>query len=191
MKRLLLLAALVPAMLGAKAQNVARNCYRGFVDLGYSVGYATYNLNRFEVNTSHGYQFTPHIFLGAGLGFHFMQSYETPDMKIPFDVREKKIDIPVFANLRWNFMKRSVTPFMDFKGGTYVTNNGGLYLALAAGCRISVGEKQAVNFSVGYTLDRLEFQTFHHYTNSSFDEIERRPEKCNAEAVTVKLGYEF
>ena len=85
--------------LNCNAQS-SNGCYRGFIDAGYSIGVGDYEFDRFEVNTSHGYQFNPYLFLGAGAGLHFMSSYETKDMDIPLDVRDSKVDIPVFASIR-------------------------------------------------------------------------------------------
>ena len=39
-------------------------------------------------------------------------------------------------------------PFVDLKGGTFVTNNGGLYVSGSVGLRVATNEKQALNFSV-------------------------------------------
>lgn len=191
MRKTLLLAAMISSALGVNAQNVSRNSYRGYVDAGYSIGIGDYDFGRFEINTSHGYQFNPYFFLGAGVGLHFMPSYETKGMVIPLDVRESKVDIPVFANLRCNFSKKKVAPFVDLKGGTYVTNNGGLYANVSAGCRIALNKKQALSLSVGYATEKLEFETFHRFTSSSSMDYMRKPVKYDTEAVTVKLGFEF
>lgn len=88
-------------------------------------------------------------------------------MDIPLDVRESKVDIPVFANVRCNFMKSKVTPFIDVKGGTFVTNNGGLYVSASAGCRIAINQKQGISLSVGYSSEKLEFETFNRFVSSS------------------------
>lgn len=191
MRKILLLAALFSAVLGANAQNTSRNCYRGYVDAGYSIGVGDYDFGRFEINTSHGYQFNPHFFLGAGVGLHFMPSYKTKGMDIPLDVRESKVDIPVFANLRCNFTEKKVAPFVDLKGGSYMNNNGGLYANVSVGCRIALNEKQAISLSAGYATEKLEFETFHRFTNSSSMDYTRKPTSYDTEAVTVKLGFEF
>lgn len=133
------------------AQNTSEGGYRGFVDGGYTIGIGDYEFGRFEINTSHGYQINPFFFIGGGLGLHFMPEYKTKGMDVPLDQREAKVDIPVFANMRANFSNGKIVPFVDGKAGTYVTNNGGLYLNLSAGCRFAVNEKQAVNVLVGYT----------------------------------------
>lgn len=108
MKKELLLAILLLSFLAIRSQNISNNCYRGFIDAGYSIGVGDYEFGRFEVNTSHGYQFNPYLFLGAGVGFHFMSSYETSGMDIPLDVRDEKTDVPVFANIRCNFNVSSI-----------------------------------------------------------------------------------
>ena len=173
------------------AQNISYNCYRGYVDAGYTFGIGDYDFGRFEVNTSHGYQINPYLYVGAGVGLHFMSSYKTSGMDIPLDTRDSKVDIPVFANARCNILKGKISPFFDLKGGTYVNNNGGLYVNLSAGCRIATNFKQAVNISVGYTTEKLEFQTFSHFTSNYNLNYIRKPEIYNAEGITLKIGYEF
>ena len=86
------MAALLPCVLSIHGQNVSRNCYRGYIDAGYSIGVGDYEFSRFEVNTSHGYQINPHLFLGAGAGLHFMSSYETKDMEITIEIRDRQVD---------------------------------------------------------------------------------------------------
>lgn len=190
-KRILSLAALLSIVLVANAQNTSKNCYRGFVDAGYSIGIGDYEFGRFEVNTTHGYQVNPYFFFGAGLGLHFMSEYETAGMDIALDYRESKVDIPVFANVRCNFSKGKVSPYIDVKGGTFVTNNGGLYASASAGCRISINDKQAINVSVGYTSEKLEFETFDRFTSNSSMGYTREGRKCATESITLKLGFEF
>ena len=191
MKKIFILSALLFSVIGSNAQNTSRNGYRGFVDTGYSVGIGDYDFGRFEVNTSHGYQINPYLFIGAGTGLHFMSSYKTKNMDIPLDIRESKVDIPVFANLHCNFLKKKVSPFIDVKGGTYVTNKGGLYVNASAGCRYSFNEKQEINLSVGYAAEKLQFETFDRFTNHTSLNYTRSTTLYDTEAITIKLGYEF
>lgn len=191
MRKVFLLTALLLSAIGTNAQNTARNCYRGYVDAGYSIGTGDYDFGRFEVNTSHGYQFNPYLFLGAGTGLHFMSSYKTKGMDIPLDIRDSKVDIPIFADVRCNFMKKKVTPFVDLKGGTYVTNGGGLYVNASVGCRFSINEKQAINLSVGYATEKLEFETFAHFVSHTSMSYTRKKNLNETEAITMKVGFEF
>ena len=173
------------------AQSLQSHCYRGNVEAGYSVGIGDYDFGRFEINTTHGYQFTPYFFLGAGTGIHFMSSYETGGMDIALDVRESKVDIPVFANIRCNVLNKKFSPFVDVKGGTFVTNNGGLYLVAAVGCRYAINDKYAISLSAGYAKEKLEFETFDDFVGSQSMDYTTSPRKLDTEAITVKLGFEF
>ena len=38
MRKVFILAAMLLSSIGSIAQNTAKNCYRGYVDAGYSVG---------------------------------------------------------------------------------------------------------------------------------------------------------
>ena len=108
-KKSFILAVIMVIALNCNAQS-SSGCYRGFIDAGYSIGVGDYEFGRFEVNTSHGFQFNPYLFLGVGAGLHFMSSYETKDMDIPLDVRDSQVDIPVFANIRCVFQQKEGVP---------------------------------------------------------------------------------
>ena len=192
MKKIALLAAaIVFPLMAVHAQDFCGQGYRGHVDAGYSIGIGDYDFDRFEVNTSHGYQFNPFFFVGAGVGIHFMSSYATAGMEIPLDQRESLTDVPVFGHLRCNFMNRKFSPFVDLRGGYFVTNSGGLYLNAAVGCRYAFNEKMAVNLSVGYTREDLEFDTFEDFFGSHSMHYYTSGRKLSAEAVALKLGFEF
>ena len=192
MKKLFLFAMFICSVcLASTAQNTSGNCYRGFVDAGYEVGIGDYEFGRFVVNTTHGYQFNPYIFLGAGTGFHFMSEYKTKDMDIALDTRESKVDIPIYANAHVNFTKNKISPFIDGKAGTFVTNNGGMFWNISAGCRIATNEKQAVNISLGYAAEKLEFESFDRFNSSHDMSYTRKARVLNAECVTLRVGYEF
>ena len=190
-KGFILLVTLLATVISVNAQNTSKNCYRGYIDAGYSFGVGDYEFGRFEINTSHGYQFNPYFFLGVGTGLHFMSSYETSGMEIPLDIRESKVDVPIFVNIRCNFSKKKVSPFVDAKGGLFVTNSGGLYVNASAGCRLSLNEKQAISIAIGYASEKLEFERFKRFISSTNMAYTRSVTKYTTESITLKLGFEF
>lgn len=173
------------------AQSYQTKGYKGYVDAGYSIGIGDYNIGRVEINTSHGYQFSPYFFLGAGAGLHFMSAYKTSEMDIPLDVRDSKVDIPIFANIRSHFSKGKIAPFIDLKGGTYVTNGDGLYINASVGIRYALNDKQGLSLSLGYTNEKLEFEVFDHFNSSHSMDYTRDKTQYNTEAITIKLGFDF
>lgn len=139
--------------------------YRGFVDLGYTIGTGYFGLDRVEFSTSHGYQILPCFFAGVGVGAHYY-----------FDA--DAVEIPIFADLRADLLKHSVCPFIDMKIGYTVHEDTGFYFNPMVGVRFAVGSRSAVNFGIGYTMQRIEFGY------SYFDSI-------NCGGFSIKLGFEF
>jgi len=91
MKRFIMCLALTISVILSYAQsNTFGGGYRGLADLGYTIGVGDYDFGRFEISTTHGYQVNPCFFVGGGVGFHFISSYETKNMEIPLDKRDSK-----------------------------------------------------------------------------------------------------
>lgn len=150
--------------------------YRGFAEAGVAVGIGDYNLHRMELNTSHGYQFNPYLFVGAGVGMHYY-----------FDASDALM--PIFADCRVNFLPGRIAPAFDFKlGYSLAFSDGvygaGLFLAPSAGVRIGLNNpSQAIRVNVGFSMQQLEVYYLgysHYYTDRKI---------CNS--VLFKIGYEF
>lgn len=192
MRKVILMMMCLLASAGMLMAQEQTKGYRGFAELGYGIGVGDYEFGRFSIETSHGYQFNHYFFLGAGMGFQFSSKYETPGMEYALDKRDSKVDIPIFANVHLNFLKKKLSPFIDLKGGAYVNNGGGAYVNASAGLRIATTARQAVNISVGYAFQQLEFETFGRFTNPGHNmNYTRDARRLDAEAVTIKVGYEF
>ncbi|HBN64095.1 MAG TPA: hypothetical protein DD424_09260 [Porphyromonadaceae bacterium] len=192
MKKILLLFAMLLAFAFSHAQeNTFGHGYRGHAELDYTIGVGDYDFERFEISTTQGYQVNPYFFVGGGVGFHFMQKYGTKGMDIALDKRDSKVSIPVFADFRGTFSKRKFAPLVDLKLGYFVTNNDGFYGNISAGCRMAVKGKQAISLSIGYTYEKLEFETFDRFTSSTSMNYIRDPRKLDCEGISNKLGYEF
>ena len=185
------LSALWMGLMPLQAQDYCSKGYRGHVDAGYSVGVGDYDFGRFELSTSHGYQFNPYVFLGAGMGVHFMSSYATDAAPITLDTRDSQVDVPLFANLRIHLLNRRFTPLIDAKCGYFVTHNGGLYASAAVGGRYALSDRYALNLTVGYTREKLEFETFDRFIGSTSMRYYTSPRKLDTECISIKLGFEF
>lgn len=165
--------------------------YHGFTDLGYSIGIGDYTFDRFELSSTHGYQFNPYLFLGGGLGVHFMQKYETSNIEIPLDYRDFMIDIPLYAETRITFVNGKISPFISGRGGYYLTHNGGIYLNASVGCRFAIGINHAINVFLGYSKEELEFETFSRFNSTSSMDYSTEKRKLSTEGISIKIGYEF
>lgn len=168
MKKVILSIVLMLAVLTSFSQNLESG-YRGFAEAGICRGslpeanvLGPMNANRLNISTVHGYQFNPRFYLGGGLVNHIYT--------------EGYYSISLFANVRVDFLDKSKTPFIDFRGGhsfgDYVESldfDGG-YLAFSAGfrfnhCNISAGwEGSAMEYCKGAKLS--DATTCHLVANS-------------------------
>ncbi|MBQ7180294.1 MAG: hypothetical protein IJR87_03270 [Bacteroidaceae bacterium] len=115
--------------------------YRGFVDGGYVIGVGHYDNNRLSFSTTHGYQFRPWLFAGAGLGCNFVGDAQF-------------LAFPLFGDLRTVVPLGRFSPYFDLKMGYSFGDAEGFYLHPAIGCRIAATARTALNLSVGYELHR-------------------------------------
>jgi small nuclear ribonucleoprotein (snRNP)-like protein len=106
--------------------------YKGFFDVGYTMKMGGLSSSRIEITTSHGYQITPSLFIGAGLGvnlysdgFYKNSIYVNDSIGGPKDVMNKSADslnlsaaLPIFADIRYNFITEGqIIPFAGLKAG--------------------------------------------------------------------------
>ena len=131
----------------ANSAKTLRIGYKWFLECGYLLDNENYN--HIEAVTSHGYQFSPYLYIGGGLGY------------------ESFIDIlsmPMFANVRLTPLNKAVTPYLDVKLGyalqltTSGYDGGGLFFSPTIGCRIGVSKKSGISFGLGYQLRQLGYE---------------------------------
>lgn len=149
--------------------------YRGFVDVGYTIGTGDYSAGRIELTTSHGYQFNPYIFLGGGTGLQIFHEAECTAM-------------PLFVDFRVNFKKGAIVPFAGVKTGyTFMLNDDtddlGFYCAPSVGVKFMTNHRMAVNLSLGYTVQLFDYnyKDYYYYYYAT----------KNLGGVSIKLGLEF
>lgn len=142
--------------------------YRGFVDLGYTLGTGDWGEDRIEFATSHGYQFNPYIYAGLGAGAHY---YFDSDV----------VEIPIFAHVRSEFLNNSILPFVDFKIGYTVYDATGFYMSPTVGCRFALGNKGGISIGLGYTMQKIEYYDYYYGYSGS--------ENCGG--FNIKVGFDF
>lgn len=144
--RIIVLLLIVPMSVTAWPRQPERG-YRGFVDWD-NLAYISISLHEPGekskyypgISTSHGYQFTPHVYLGAGVA----ADYSLTDKRF--------YCVPVFAHFRNDLKLGRFTPYFDARLGYNFLDGGGVYSSLSAGYRINWGRKTAINIGIGAAL---------------------------------------
>lgn len=181
------------AMLILSMQCVASN-YRGMFEVGAgpmfanevvgtSTGKFKYKKTTFGglFTTSHGCQFTPWLFAGAGAGIscEWVNSSNNKDSNIAsknVEFKNHLISVPLFVDVRWDLdVNRKATPYAGLKLGyqlgmnsyatykaysvanpSYVTaglmkSADGMYMQISAGVKWKVGENTGINLGLSYS----------------------------------------
>lgn len=112
--------------------------YKGFVDLGYTIGVGDWGIDRLELSTSHGWQFNPYLYVGAGVAANYYFDAEV-------------VGLPFFAHVRGNILNNSISPYVDFRiGYSPLEDVQGFYMAPSIGCKI-----YSFNVSLGYVMQKV------------------------------------
>lgn len=194
--RKIMIALLMFFSLTSQAQSLQKG-YRGLVDVGYCHYTSQLAPSTFEITTSHGYQFNPYIFLGAGIGFDFTGKCEWGEVAgRPYNKRDSKVDIPVFFNARANFTKTKFSPFADVRIGTYVNNDGNIYANASIGCRYAINDIIGLSFAVGYEIRKVTVKQINMESGTKYNNYKSefyytdRPDQ-NVDGFVFKLGVDF
>lgn len=175
MKKLVLILSLIlVSVVGVKAQGG----YRGFVDVGPSIGERGVSL---DVTTAHGYQFNKNWFLGGGIGL--INIIETSDYYSYYD-SEEWISIPLFAKVRFDMLsEKSWTFFAEANlGPCYDLEYEGVYFygSTMLGVRKRITERIGINMGIGCSVIPSSYYSYEYY-----DEVEPTA-KFN-----IKVGVDF
>lgn len=149
---MLLCAAIAVPCLG---QTVQGPRYRGFVDGVFLSGndgvYTGMNMRGGGFTTTHGCQINRHIFVGGGLGYYRMSFDEESRGSYYWGTDYSYDVVPVFSNFRYQILANRISPFIDVKLGTAVSDDAGLYFSPSTGVRIGLSGRTGLNITLGYT----------------------------------------
>lgn len=153
MKRNLIIVFALATAAAAFARQPEQG-YRGFVESTTSVTREPSFLPNVKENcwytglsTSHGYQFTPWLFVGPGISLEYNNTYN-------------QYIAPLFLDIRGDAKWGVATPFSDVKIGYNMCGGGGIYFSPTVGYRFNWGRKVGINVGAGLTLRGKRVETF-------------------------------
>ena len=151
-------------------QRVFAKGYKGFAELGMDAGQSF----SAGIYTSHGYQFNPYLYTGAGIGFSgiFLDG--------------EGLYLPIFAECRVNILNPNRfrnTPFAGVQiGGSVLEDTQGIYFHLFLGYRFPFRRagRSAFTLSLGYQLGNTYYDDYYDdYTDDYFHMF------------SLRFGFEF
>lgn len=186
--------------------------YRGFVDLEYYLSIDEVSKDHLGFSTSHGYQFKPWLYIGAGVGMRYIHKkhLKAPPFNIYTSVpssiygdyvaavngyMSKKSDFyifPVFGDIRLDLLKSRFSPYLDFRVGyTFGGKAFGMMLNPSLGCRIGLNDRLAINPSLGYSMQSTDIVAFNHETSAIWHHEGGNEQNNPYHCLSFKLGIEF
>ncbi len=156
-------------------------------------GFGNANQMSFGLQTINGYQFSRYFSIGLGLGIVKYNGYTIPYGTRMIFYKMNEFMIPLFADIRFNFLKGSITPFLSLSAGysfslsTKYGNHGGVFLNPSLGLKFFISTKTAFHFGVGYRYHSNTFET-NVYENHVH---EMRTLKETVNLLSLKIGMIF
>ncbi|MBR1474978.1 MAG: hypothetical protein IJ613_05325 [Muribaculaceae bacterium] len=150
----------------ARKKNYDTSHFRGFVDVGYSLGVGSSRNNYWLIETSFGYQFNAHYYLGAGIGLHNIKArvdtyplrndlavpeHNDPQWDFPF--------VPVYVEGRYNLRSETQgTPWASLKVGANTFNHSGFFASPSLGWHFAASQYFSFNIGIGYALHTASYK---------------------------------
>ena len=144
--------------------------YHGMVEIGPCFGFGGPDVG-FDLSTSHGYDFNPHIFVGGGMGLNLVPGLY--NNYYYYNVYDEYL-VKLYGEVRGYLLRSAVTPYLGLKLGpsfyTSSVDHGyvSAYLEASVGARWKFYRDYAVNLA-------LSADTGWYYCGS----------------LCVKVGFEF
>ena len=145
--------------------------YKGFIDFGGVIGIGNRGDGAIAVSTTHGYQFNPYFFFGAGIGIEYHMNWET-------------FFIPVFADIKTYFLNKNISPFLGLKAGYSVYDGKGCYINPHIGATLSSSPRFGMNLTIGYNMQKAKI-------NDRPKNIKNYKDNMAINGISIKLGFEF
>ncbi len=153
-----------------------RTGYRADVELGWD------NSKCWNISSSHGYSFGNGLYIGGGVGFSAAltkadkntKSSNTEGAYQPESKWDAKYYTPMFADVKYSFMRSFVTPFIDLRGGAIADISDS-------------GASLFINPAVGVDIARFSLKVGYEHQLGCWGSLNH----TKANIVKLSIGYTF
>ena len=159
--------------------NYPNKGYRGFAEIGLggATGENDWSFATLSINTIHGFQIIPQIFVGAGIGEHNYMTWSEGEDGISYS--DFMTVVPLFLDARCDVLPQKVSPFVDMRLGYGVGSMNGLYLSPSIGIRIN-----HINISLSYIMQGYEVE-YNSWNKGSYTE------SANMNSFMARIAFDW
>lgn len=182
-----------PSIKLKKPQNIntLTKGYKGFAEIDLGVDVLEWDCPlRFDISTTHGYQFNPWLFVGAGLGYSCAHSWF--DYYDWFEHNYQTIhSMLMYADIRATYpnKKSNFAPYFEQKIGYTVGHLYGFYASPSIGVHYAMSGRKGISigFGINYQAHPVHCRYDIEYENYDFsDHYNFSPLTCS-----LRLGFDF
>ena len=135
-----------------------------------------------NISSSHGFSFGKGLYVGGGVGFGAVltkmeqntKSIDSNGTQQPESTWDTKYSIPMFADVKYSFMRSFVTPFIDLRGGAIadITDSGASLF---------------INPAIGVDIARFSHKVGYEHQSGCLGSLDN----TKANIVKLSIGYTF
>jgi hypothetical protein len=153
-----------------------RTCYRADVELAWD------SSKHWSISSSHGFSFGNGLYVGGGAGFgaalfkmeQKAMSDNTENNYQPENSWNASYSVPLFAEVKYSFMRSFATPFIDLRGGAIadITDSGASLF---------------INPAIGVDIARFSIKVGYERQSGVWGSLDN----TKANIVKLSIGYTF
>lgn len=150
--------------------------YQGFLEQGNSYRLADDNTYIVGFSTTHGFYFGNNTFVGIGVAFEGGEDF---------------FAVPIFTAVKYNFSyRKNITPTIQVRVGSYISDNVGPYADFALGLRFGSKRDFAVNVMLtgSYYVNAKQHKNIYNTATSTYEDIYT---PVNPSGIGIRLGIEW
>ena len=169
-----MLLALVALSISPTTSNA--QTYKGSIEGGRTLHTDDIGLfSTTDIYTTHGVQFNPYLYVGAGAGVRLGDDYTA---------------IPIYADVKYTILKKKVSPFIDAKIGYSVLDASGFYMNPGVGVNWNFYKGLSVFLKVGYTYNANSYDGWTKPNEMGWVSVENKTD-IYPHGVSVSIGFGF
>ncbi len=161
---------------------------RYMTNVGYRTGYCadvelSWDSSKYwNISSSHGFSFGNGLYVGGGVGFGAVltkmeqkaKSIGNEGTQQPESTWNAQYSIPMFADVKYSFMKSFVTPFVDLRGGAIADIT-------------DYGASLFINPAIGVDIARFSLKVGYEHQLGCLGSLDN----TKANIVKLSIGYTF
>lgn len=195
MRKIVLGFVLLTVCITSSAQSSG---YEKAIEVKGAIGLDDRTDYAFGASMINGYRFNDYLFLGAGVGYEYLNGlyyHNYGGKSSSYDSKSTQNIIQLYVRVKANFTNAKISPFASLDLGNSFNLDStdeikmakGFFFEPAIGCDFKLNDKQTFYISLGYSQQQYEYEFISTAYAVSGHETEKKP----AGMFNIHIGLKF